>query len=62
MHRTGKGAKFTKMNPVVEGCPVLFNLTRSEALKLEHQYKKLPSAKKEELMKKGMLAFTNTPS
>ena len=50
-HKTGRGAKFTKCNPVVEGHPILMNLTHSEALKLEREYKKLPSAKKEELLK-----------
>lgn len=55
MHKTGRGAKFTKCNPVVEGYPILRNLTHSEALKLERQYKKLTSAKKEELMKKAVL-------
>ena len=45
-HAVGKGAKFTRANPPSE---ILFQRkigSLSDALKLEHQVKKLPKAKK----------------
>jgi putative endonuclease len=48
-HLTGKGAKFTKMNPPSHIMTTKQCENRSEAIKLEYQIKQLPPVKKRAL-------------
>jgi len=45
-HNSGKGSKYTKSRIPVEMAGVSSKMTKSEALKLERQIKKIPSGKK----------------
>ncbi len=48
-HLTGKGAKFTKMNPPLHIIGIKSCANRSEASKLEYQIKQLSALKKRAL-------------
>jgi predicted GIY-YIG superfamily endonuclease len=45
-HNSGKGAKYTKSRRPVNLVGVSLNMTKSDALKLEHRIKRLPTDKK----------------
>jgi putative endonuclease len=45
-HNSGKGAKYTKSRMPVEVAGVSSKMSKSEALKLERQIKKVPAGKK----------------
>ena len=45
-HNSGKGAKYTQSRRPVELVAISCKMSRSEALKLEHQIKKTPAAEK----------------
>ncbi len=52
-HNSGKGAKYTRSRRPVTLVGTSSEMTRSDALKLEHRIKQVPSTKKEaELTKK----------
>ncbi len=52
-HNEGKGAKYTKARLPVELVAVSKGMTKSEALKLEMNIKKLPAARKVAVLMKG---------
>jgi putative endonuclease len=56
MHNAGKGARYTRGRGPLEVCAVRRCASHSEALKLEIAVKKLPTSKKEELIKPRKLA------
>jgi putative endonuclease len=45
-HNSGKGAKYTRSRRPVEPVGVSFEMTKSEALKLEYRIKQLPANRK----------------
>ena len=45
-HNSGRGAKYTRSRRPVELVGISNEMTKSEALKLEHRIKQLPAAKK----------------
>jgi len=45
-HNRGKGAKYTRSRAPVELLGARFQLTKSDALKLEHRIKKIPASRK----------------
>ena len=49
-HNSGKGARYTQSRRPVELVAISCKMSRSEALKLEHQIKKTPTAKKISLL------------
>ena len=46
MHNSGRGAKYTRSRKPVELVGTSYEMTKSEALKLEHKIKKLPADQK----------------
>jgi putative endonuclease len=60
-HNSGNGAKYTRSRRPVTLVGLCKNLTRRDALKLEHRIKKLPADRKLEQLKKGkeMLKMIN---
>ena len=50
-HNSGKGAKYTRSRPPVELVAVSIEMSKSEALKLEHVVKKQPAGDKIKALK-----------
>jgi putative endonuclease len=55
-HNAGKGARYTRGRGPLKVCAIRRCPSKSEALKLEIAVKKLPTSKKEELIKPRKLA------
>jgi len=53
-HSSGKGAKYTRSRRPVKLVGVVSQMTKSEALKLEHSIKRLPADRKLAGLTKGM--------
>ncbi len=51
VHNTGKGAKYTRSRLPVKLVAVSRKMTKSDALKLEYQIKRLPAEKKVLILK-----------
>lgn len=55
MHNAGRGAKYTRGRRPVELVAISCEMTKSQALKLEIDIKKLPAGRKISALKKGEL-------
>jgi len=57
-HNAGKGAKYTRSRRPVHLLSVSSEMTKSDALKLEHRVKHVPAAKKANELEKGVDTMT----